>query len=384
MYIYLTLGGIRRDMKKNTYGKILVIGLIILFAGASVLPSFSATNVNTNNQPSNYKKPIEPLFEGLSYFILLSEYTDGAGQDNHWAVQMRFDSYNLIVESENDYLSLPLILDQWTEIRVEIDLDVDWMEIYYDGDFLVEKEWTAGPANDYQGILNIGAVDLFANFASPVFYDDLSLEEVGVGIVWEDDFDSYTDGSSIHGQGGWKGWDNDPSFTAYITSAQAKSSPHSINVKVDTDLVHEYSGYTSGSFIYTAWVYIPSEMGDPPGAPTINGPTTGTAGTSYDYKFSAVDPDGDDVKYHITWDDGYSDITDFDASGAIVTVSHIWTAEKTYVITAYAEDAKGLTGPETTLSVTMPRDKAIQTHPFLRFLQSHQNLFPILRQLLGL
>ena len=377
MYIYLTWGGIRRDMKKNTYGKIFVIGLVILFAGASVLPNISARKAYNLNG-------VEPLFEGTSYFLLLSDYTDGAGEDNSWAVQLRFDSYNLIVESEFDTLSLPLVLDQWTEVRVEIDLDGDWMEIYYDGDFLVEKEWTATPNNDLTGILNIGAVDLFANGATPVYYDDLSLEQVGTGIVWEDDFDSYADGSSMHGQGGWKGWDNTPGATAYVTTAESRSSPNSISIAGASDLVHEYSGYTSGDYIYTAYVYIPSDIGDPPGAPTITGPTTGTAGTEYDFQFSAVDPDGDNVKYYITWDDGYTDNTDFDASGAIVTVPHTYANQDTYVIKAYAEDTTGLTGPESSLTVTMPREKTIQTHLFLRFLQNHQNLFPLLRQLLGL
>jgi len=370
-------------MKRNTYGKIFVIGLVILFAGASVLPSFTAKNVN-DSKPTSNNKQVEPLFEGNSYFILLSDYTDGAGQENKWAVQLRFDSYSLIVECEHDAINLPLILDKWTEIRVEINLDGDWMEIYYDGDFLIEKEWTAGPNNGYDGLLNIAAVDLFAYGATPVYYDDLSLEQVGTGIVWEDDFDSYADGSSMHGQGGWKGWDNDPAWTAYVTSAQARSSPHSVNIAGDSDLVHEYSGYTSGDYIYTAYVYIPSDIGDPPGAPTITGPTTGTAGTSYDYKFSAVDPDDDDVKYYITWDDGNTDNTGFFTSGEIVTIPHTWNDQGTYVITAYAEDTKGLKGPESELSVIMPREKSLQTHLFLRFLQNHQNLFPILRQLLGL
>jgi hypothetical protein len=364
-------------MKKNTYGKILVIGLVILFAGASVLPNISAEKAYNLNE-------VEPLFEGESYFILLSDYTDGAGQENKWSVQLKLSSYSLLIESDGDSVSLPLVLDEWVELRVEIDLDGDWMEIYYDGDFLVEKAWTDGPSHAGDGLLNIGAVDLFANLATPVYYDDISLEQVGTGVVWEDDFDSYADGSSMHGQGGWKGWDNDPAWTAYVTSAQARSSPHSVSIAGDSDLVHEYSGYTSGDYIYTAYVYIPSEMGDPPGAPTITGPTTGTAGTEYDFKFSAVDPDGDNVKYHITWDDGYTDNTDFDASGAIVTVPHTYANQGTFVIKAYAEDSKGLTGPESELSVKMPREKAIQTYLFLRFLQNHQNLFPILRQLLGL
>jgi len=140
-------------------------------------------------------KPVEPFFEGDSYFILLSDYTDGAGQDNKWAVQLRFDSGDMIVESEFDAIDLPLILDQWVEIRVDIDLDGDWMEIYYNGDFLIEKEWTAGHNNQMDGERNIGAVDLYANGATSVFYDDLSLEQVGSGVVWSENFDSYADGN---------------------------------------------------------------------------------------------------------------------------------------------------------------------------------------------
>jgi hypothetical protein len=114
-------------------------------------------------------------FVGNSYFILLSDYTDGAGQDNKWAVQMRLDADNGIVESEFDTINLPLIYDQWVEIRCEIDLDSDWLEMYYDGVLLHAKAWTAGPNNAGDGFLNIAAVDLFANAATAVYYDDISL-----------------------------------------------------------------------------------------------------------------------------------------------------------------------------------------------------------------
>lgn len=113
---------------------------------------------------------------GLSYFILLSDYTDGAGQANEWAVQVRFDPDQGIVEAEHGGPSLPLITDQWVELSVLIDLDVDWFEFYYNGDLLEEKAWTAGPNNAGTGKLNIGAIDLFANSATSVFYDDITLE----------------------------------------------------------------------------------------------------------------------------------------------------------------------------------------------------------------
>jgi hypothetical protein len=77
---------------------------------------------------------------------------------------------------------------------------------------------------------------------------------------WLETFDCYTNGSGMHGQGGWKGWDNNVAFDAFVTNVQARSAPHSVDVAGDTDLVHEYSGYTSGHFTYTAWQYIPVDF----------------------------------------------------------------------------------------------------------------------------
>ena len=114
---------------------------------------------------------------GLSYFILLSDYADvDPGANSKWAVQMWFDPVLGIV-TVDDGDQLALITDQWVEIRVEIDLEADWHQVFYDGLMLYEKAWTAGPFNEGDGILNIDAVDLFANSATSVYYDDLSLEE---------------------------------------------------------------------------------------------------------------------------------------------------------------------------------------------------------------
>ncbi len=116
-------------------------------------------------------------FSGNSYFILLSDYVDGAGQENQWAIQMRFDSLNQVVESEFDTVTLPLITGQWVELQVLIDLDADMFKFYYDGQLLIEKAWTAGPNGEGLGFLNIAAVDLYANAATEVYYDAMSLAE---------------------------------------------------------------------------------------------------------------------------------------------------------------------------------------------------------------
>lgn len=81
----------------------------------------------------------------------------------------------------------------------------------------------------------------------------------GGGDSWSDDFDSYANGSDMHGQGGWKGWDNDPTFGALVTDAQANSAPHSVEIVGDSDLVRDtFTGITSGQWTLTAWQFIPA------------------------------------------------------------------------------------------------------------------------------
>jgi len=78
---------------------------------------------------------------GESYFILLNTY--GAGIHN-WSTQLRFTSDLGLVVSDWDDAHLPLITDEWIELRVEIDLDEDRQAVFYNGELLVEKSWTDG------------------------------------------------------------------------------------------------------------------------------------------------------------------------------------------------------------------------------------------------
>ncbi|MCB9135042.1 MAG: hypothetical protein H6636_06425 [Anaerolineales bacterium] len=78
--------------------------------------------------------------------------------------------------------------------------------------------------------------------------------------IWSDNFDSYATGQNLHGVGGWKGWGNSAAASASTTAAQALSAPNSVDILGASDLVHEYSGSTSGQWVYTAWQYLPSSM----------------------------------------------------------------------------------------------------------------------------
>jgi hypothetical protein len=118
-----------------------------------------------------------------------------------------------------------------------------------------------------------------------------------------------------------------------------------------------------------------------PNAPTITGPDSGKAGTSYKFTFKATDPDGNDIRYNIDWGDTNTETTQFGKSGAYVTAYHIWEVDGTYKITAQAEDVFGEMGPQTTKTVTIPRSKPHSyNYNILIFLFER---FQILRQIFG-
>ena len=102
---------------------------------------------------------------------------------NKWALVIRFDATLQVIESESDLVTLPLITGEWVELRTEIDLDTDWFQFYYDNSLLIEKAWTAGWNNAGDGFLVIDAVDLFANTATSVYYDDMSLVPAGEELI---------------------------------------------------------------------------------------------------------------------------------------------------------------------------------------------------------
>ena len=121
-----------------------------------------------------------------------------------------------------------------------------------------------------------------------------------------------------------------------------------------------------------------------PDAPTIKGETHGRIRTLYDYSFSTIDPDQDNVSYEIEWGDNTTQTTDFYESGQEIIISHIWGIKRTYQINVRAIDEHHATSYWTILTVTMPYSYEPQ-FPFIHWLlKRFPNAFPILRYLLGL
>ena len=85
---------------------------------------------------------------------------------------------------------------------------------------------------------------------------------VGVSPVapaqeFAEDFESYAAGSEMHGQGGWKGWDNVAGAGAPASSTYAYSGSNSVEIIGSADLVHEFD-ISGGRWLVSAMQYIPS------------------------------------------------------------------------------------------------------------------------------
>jgi len=108
---------------------------------------------------------------GTTYFILLNTYNDGGPYN--WSTEVSFNlGTGLLSDDFVAGATLPIQFGQWTEIRVDIDTVNDTQNVYYGGNLLSTNTWTRGDANAQ---LALEAVDLFANGAGSVYYDNVSL-----------------------------------------------------------------------------------------------------------------------------------------------------------------------------------------------------------------
>lgn len=131
----------------------------------------------------------------------------------------------------------------------------------------------------------------------------------GAMAQWSDNFDSYPTGASLHGLGGWKGWDNSAGATAMTTNAQASSAPNSVDINGPSDLVHEYAGITSGQWVFSGRVY------------------HGTAFSGQSF-FIMLNTYNDGGPYNwsaqVFFDGGANTVEDFDSAGSTALVRDQW------------------------------------------------------------
>lgn len=166
-------------------------------AGANVDGTFSVSAPNSINitgasdlihEFSGYNSGVYTItakvyvpasFSGESYFIFENVYSDTDDSVISWSTQVKFDSATGTLANEDDAAdpgSMPYVTDQWADIKLVVDLDNDTQTFSYNGAELYSGSWTQQfPGQSVPGIANIGSIDLFANGASPVYYDDIKI-----------------------------------------------------------------------------------------------------------------------------------------------------------------------------------------------------------------
>ncbi len=75
---------------------------------------------------------------------------------------------------------------------------------------------------------------------------------------WSENFDSYTAGAGIIGQGGWEGWDENPGVDALVSSEYSQSPANSIKIIQTTDIIHQFTDYTTGIWSISGYNYVPA------------------------------------------------------------------------------------------------------------------------------
>jgi hypothetical protein len=127
-------------------------------------------------------------------------------------------------------------------------------------------------------------------------------------------------------------------------------------------------------------------LSDRPNKPsTPSGPISGKIGIEHIYTANTTDPNGDPLYYWFDWGDGTNSgwLGPYE-SGDGGSSSHVWDEKGIYEIRVKAKDTHGLESDwSDPLSTSMTKNKVL-TPLLQRFLERYPNLFPILRNLLGM
>jgi hypothetical protein len=99
---------------------------------------------------------------GTTYFVMLNQY----GGPYDWSVQTTFNLDSGTIGFWNGDTAT-IVYDQWVELKYVIDLDNNTVDKHYNGAFITTDPWD----NSVHGTL--GAIDLFGDGASSVYYDNV-------------------------------------------------------------------------------------------------------------------------------------------------------------------------------------------------------------------
>lgn len=114
---------------------------------------------------------------GLTYVIVMNDYIDGGNTNSgQWSTQLKFDLGAGTVHDDFRAGTLPIVTDQWADVRIDVDLDADTVSSYYNGALISAGTWTRNGVSQ----LAVSALDLYSNADNYAYYDNVALTRISV------------------------------------------------------------------------------------------------------------------------------------------------------------------------------------------------------------
>ncbi len=331
-------------MKNRHYKKNLVFGIIVLFIGASVIPTISGNIVKTSIK-STIQGPTKPL--------LIDNYANGYWKFNEGNGNTAYDSSAHNFDGTINGAT-------WTTGYSGYALDFDGVNDYVDLDDYAKNNLGFNKTDDlifefyFQTTsTNEGIIYSICHLYgyNPGVHIAMNPNGTLVFRVWRLSCGILLDTTNTYNNGNWhyvkifyNGITANPTAKIYVDNTldssitqwvcdfnadqfnyakigrQANQSLNFFDGKIDEFKITKYPG------------------GNEQNPPEISGPTHGDPGVEYDYTFVTNDPEGDDIWLEVDWGDGNTEKTGPYESGEAVIRSHKWSEEGKYYIKAKSHD----------------------------------------------
>ena len=326
------------------YKKGMVLGIVLLFVGAGVVPSITG-NIEKTKSTENTYNILNTNFDDIIFFDDFDDntkdmnkwtevYTEGIWEETNGRAEFQANEGHTKYEGiESSEFTVSLSSTQSIVITWDVITDIDHYE---------DWQWVGDPYLNISDGTN-WILTKYSRYHNDLMYRDsndleyITLEDNQLDGTWSNEIEIYSDRYSVRMDSYESGWVYDSLF----------SSNPTLTVKIYISNGGDYPDFwwRAGFDNVKVQQY---GVNLPPNTPsTPSGETSGKTGTSYPYSTSTTDPDGDKVKYGWDWDgDGTVDQWDdnggsYYTSGAAISTSHSWSTEGTYNVKVKAEDING-------------------------------------------
>jgi hypothetical protein len=323
-------------------------GLFATPDGQVVIGKFQMYPFNNDWTNSLFFSQDQVAIDSVMYDFLLAEGTnpcEGSQNYLHQSAEPNPNTYD--PENDGEYLSDSLgVHEHW-----DTNEDIFYCERY------------SGPSNNGIDYCSINGENLIVNAYGPYY-----------GLIGEPvQFNGFATGGDAPYSWEWNFGDGN--FSSEQSPSYTYTNPGNYLV---TLTVTDQASESSEDY---AWCLV-QEANNPPDIPSINGPINGKVGTPVTYKLVSEDPEGNKIYYYIDWgDDNIEEWIGPWDSGLEIIIDHTWSSGGSFTIRTQCKDTYGEIGDWGELTVTIPRDKAINRF-FPYWLQEHQYLYLLLQKLM--